>query len=221
MIKPMSSAKLTATLVVVLLGLLAILGATVAKERMFPQSGDPRERGNPKADLKIVEYIDYQCKACGDAVRMLDDLEKKYPGKTHLQVRFHPLVMHPHGMLSALYAQCAVDQGKFWDFHHKLFEKQAEWSPKPNPRADFYAYAAETRLDRPKLEACVDDPATEEKVRQELKASGALGVRATPSIFINEEMIVGAIALKEKLKSLFPQDPEYAQPTPQTPQHKH
>ncbi len=163
-----------------------------------------RAKGNPKADLWIVEFVDFQCGTCRTASLVMKEYLSKYPTQFYLQVRFHPLEKtHPHAMQSAIFADCASRQNKFWPYETVLFERQEEWIQSPDPTDQFHAYGQTVGLDRAKLDACVEDPATRERIAKEKGENEALGVRATPTFFINGKMVVGTKALKEVLDPYF------------------
>ena len=163
-----------------------------------------RSKGDPAASVWIVEYMDYQCPSCRLASKILDAYFKEYPSKLYLQVRFHPLKNHPHGLESALYAECAMRQKKFWEFHHLLFENQSEWRERSDVVEKFHDYAVQAGLDLKKLNACVANPLTKETVLQEDTDSGELGVHSTPTFFMNDKMIVGPKPLLQELKAISP-----------------
>ena len=163
-----------------------------------------RSKGNPAASVWIVEYMDYQCPSCRMASKVLDAYFKEYPSNLYLQVRFHPLKQHPHGLESALYAECAMSQNKFWEFHSLLFENQVEWRESSNATEKFHDYAKKTGLDLKKFDTCAADPLTKDRVLQENIESIALGVNSTPTFFINGKMIVGPKPLMAELKAISP-----------------
>ncbi len=148
--------------------------------------------------------MDYQCPSCRQAFKVLDAYLKEYPSNIYLQVRFHPLKQHPYGLESALYAECATRQNKFWEFHRLLFENQEDWKESSAVIEKFHDYAKQAGLDLKKLDACVADPLTKETVFQEGIESSQLGVHSTPTFFINGKMIVGPKPLMEELKALSP-----------------
>lgn len=86
--------------------------------------------GNNQAEVKIVEFTDFQCPFCkrsNDAT--FPTLRQDYidTGKVSYVLRDFPLTFHPHAQKAAESAHCAEEQGKYWEMHDKLFEKQAEW----------------------------------------------------------------------------------------------
>ncbi len=207
----MNSQKLTAALVLMLLALVAVFGGRTLREKgvqlwVSGAGAAQRVKGNPGADLKIVEHIDYQCGACREAALVLGDYQKKYPERFQIEVKFHPLSGHPHGLLSAVYAECAARQQKFWAFHEGLFERQAEWSPQTNPVGVFREVALKAGANLKSLEACVDDEKTRDSVMKEKAEGTAKGIQMTPTFFFNGKMLVGTRALLEELGQQFPHE---------------
>jgi protein-disulfide isomerase len=166
-----------------------------------------RSKGDPKARVWVVEYIDFQCSTCAEASKTLEKVLERHPKDLYIQVRLHPLVIaHPFALKSAIYAECAAEQGRFWPFHDLLFETQSEWAQAPMPDDLFHDYARRTGVDPGRLAACVDDPATKARVMAEKDAAIELGVRATPTFFVNGKKVVGPDSLEEELKAHFPGD---------------
>ncbi len=163
-----------------------------------------RSRGNPAAPIWAVEYMDYQCPSCRIAFKILDAYMKENPSKLYLQVRFHPLKQHPHGLETAIYAECATRQNKFWEFHRLLFENQSVWKDMNYATGVFHDYAHQAGMDLKKLDSCLTNPMTKEKVLEESAASKELGIDSTPTVFINGKMIVGHKPLLEELKNFSP-----------------
>jgi len=200
--------KIIATVVVIL----ACVGSIHLARVYFGPHGratlDPRianrSKGNPSASVWVVEYMDYQCPSCRLATKMLEAYFQAYPSKLYLQVRFHPLKQHPHGFESALYAECAARQNKFWKFHHLLFEHQDELKEEGVVADKFRRFAGETGLNFEKLDACVTNLLTKEAVSQENNDSQTLGVNSTPTFFINGKMVVGSKPLLAELKTISP-----------------
>lgn len=164
-----------------------------------------RAKGDPDAPLWVVEYFDYQCPACRRAYFLLKDAVKENPSKIYLQARFFPLVMHKYGLKASLYASAAAAQGKFWSFHDVLFEKQTEWSRAPEESIDtlFENYAKSVGIDPKELAKAVADPGTKQRVFDENEKAKSLGVRITPSFFINGKLVAGFDAFKEAMGKFF------------------
>ena len=163
-----------------------------------------RSKGSPDAPTWIVEYMDYQCPPCRKMFYILESYFEEYPSQIYLQVRFHPLKMHTHGLESAIYSECAMQQKKFWGFHSLLFENQKEWTDLGTVGDKFHEYAGREGLDLKTLDKCVGNPVTKETVLKENIEGSKLGVASTPTFFLNGKLIVGSNEMISELKKLFP-----------------
>ena len=170
----------------------------------FDQRVSSRAKGNPGAPHWIVEYLDFQCRPCRQAGPVLRSYLTKYPSQIYLQARFLPLILtNPYALKSALYAECAAAQGKFWPLHDLLFDRQESWESADDPDKLFVGYAKEAGLDLEKLKACIQDPSVKNKVVAEKDEAINLGVQTTPTFFVNAKKVVGVQALKEELEAYF------------------
>ena len=151
-----------------------------------------RSRGNPSAKLWVVEYLDFQCRDCASASAWMDEFYKKNSKRMYQQIRFNPLIKnHAYALKSAIYAECVSSQGKFWKYQELLFKNQSEWAESAEPDAILERLAKEAGASVEKLKKCVDNPEIKESVQQEKKDAKALGMKGTPTFFINGEMIFG------------------------------
>ncbi len=159
-----------------------------------------RSAGNPDSKTWITEYFDYQCPPCSLAAFLLSEHLKTKPDSIYLQVRYYPLQNHPHAMKAATYAECASRQpGKFWKFHDLLMSKQKEWSMEKYPELKFLTYAKEAGLDLETWDRCTKDPEVSKFITDEKNKAIELGVKITPSFFVNGELIVGVKSLQDAL----------------------
>jgi len=159
-----------------------------------------RSKGNPKAELKITEYIDFQCPACARGAKTLHEITVKYPAKIYLEMKYFPLGQsHQHAMISALYAECTARQDKFWAFVDPLLEKQSLWAKLTNAEPMFREIAQAVRVDLDQLNSCLVEKGVEEAILKERDFGKTLGIKSTPTYFINGKMVVGAKSLQEEL----------------------
>ncbi len=162
-----------------------------------------RSVGDPKAPVWVTEYFDYQCPPCGTAHAVLGDWMASHPGKIYLQLRYYPIPKHPYALKAAIHAECAARQeGKFFKFHDALFDHQAEWAQESYPELKFLMYAQEAGLELNRWDACTKDPEVEKFVNEERAKADSLGVKITPSFFVNDKMVVGTKALVEELDAV-------------------
>ncbi len=162
-----------------------------------------RARGPLEAPVQIIEYSDFQCPACGQAQPILEALLKEYPDKIRLTYQHFPLQAHPWSGLAHQAAECAAQQNHFWPYHDRLYREQAGWSqnsPDKPPLEFFIRYAEEEKLDVSVFSRCLLDLKVTKTIREESLAGEGLGVRSTPTFFVNGEAILGVTKLQEKIK---------------------
>lgn len=206
----MKITKILTTLLIVFFCVVAVYGAKSLTPSNKPATLDKRlllrSKGDPGGRLWIVEYVDFQCKSCQAASAILESYLNKYPSQIYLQTRFHPMKSHPYAVKSAIYAECAAKQGKFWEFHDLLFQRQHEWSKMPGVDEAFRGYAELAGINLKKLDACVNSPETEKIILKEKEDAAALGVLSTPTFFINGKMAVGPKGLVDELEAYFKEE---------------
>ncbi len=100
--------------------------------------------------------------------------------------------IHPAAQKAAEAALCAGKQGKFWEMHDLLFERQREWATQVSPLKTFEKYAGEIMLNVEKFSKCVQDGETALQVQNDLAEAARRGVMATPTFFINGRKLEGA-----------------------------
>ena len=147
------------------------------------------ERGKKDAKIKLVEFSDFECPVCKRYTKTLDAVYDKYKRKINFVFKAFPLDQHKKSPLAHQASFCAEEQGKFWPYHDLLFEN----SPKLD-RTDLEQYAQKARLDLTKFKLCLDSGSTVQKVQSEMKEATGAGVRATPTIFVNGQMLIGAVS---------------------------
>ena len=149
---------------------------------------DPaRVRGNPKAPVMIVEFSDYQCPYCHQVEPTVKQLLAKYGDKVSLAYRDYPLrAIHSQAEIAAEASRCALEQGKFWEYHDQLFaasklEKDA-----------LIEYAKNVGLDEKQFGSCLASEKYKGAIDKDLADGGKAGVNGTPGFFINGVAISGA-----------------------------
>ena len=147
--------------------------------------------GDPNSPVTIVSFEDYQCPFCGKAFQQTFPLIKQEyidTGKVKYVYRDFPLSsLHPQALPAAEAAECADEQGKFWEFHEGLFLNQALLGK------DFYLSLAEQNgLDINQFTSCIDSGKYKQEVLNDLNYGTSLGVSGTPTFFINGVKLVGA-----------------------------
>jgi protein-disulfide isomerase len=145
-------------------------------------------KGPVDAPITIVEFSDFQCSYCKRVLNVLNEVLERYPDQVKLAFRDFPIVtIHPHAQKAAEAAHCAAEQGKFWEFHDLLFEKQDAI-----PTTNFADHAKALGLEVTPFQACLDSRKHQEKVERHYAAGVKAGVSGTPAFFINGRPLSGA-----------------------------
>jgi protein-disulfide isomerase len=146
--------------------------------------------GPPDAKVTIVEFSDFQCPYCEIFFKETYPLiREKYGNKVRFVYRNFPLTqIHPDANRAALAAECANEQGKFWEYHDMLFNNQKNLS-----RDALVQYASQVNVaDSQKFAACLDSAKFQSKIQSDFDAGIGYSVSGTPTFFINGNILVGA-----------------------------
>lgn len=147
-------------------------------------------RGNPAAAATVVEYGDFQCPACASYHPILRQLEAELGDRVRIVFRHFPLEqVHPQARAAAIAAEAAGRQGKFWEMHDLLFERQTSWAGRPGEHDTFVGYAAELGLNRDQFVADLDDSTLSSRVSAHQDGGVRLRVNSTPTFFLNGERL--------------------------------
>lgn len=145
--------------------------------------------GPEDAPVTIVEFTDYECPFCGRHFReTLPQLFTEYEGEIKYVVLNFPIsAVHPFAEKAAEAAECAYDQGFFWEYHDLLFQNsQALGTDR------LKGYAREIGMDSEAFDMCLDSGAKTERVLQDFRDGRSYSVTGTPTFFINGQALVGA-----------------------------
>lgn len=149
--------------------------------------------GQENAIVTIVEFSDFQCPFCESWFQNVKPQLQPYidRGEVKLLYAHFPLSFHENAEPSALAAECANEQGKFWEYHDKVFENQADMSG-ANYAETLKNYASGLGMDAARFNSCFDSSKYLSEVQAEFNEGVSLGVNGTPTFFINGQKIVGA-----------------------------
>lgn len=154
--------------------------------------------GDKNAKVTIVEFSDLQCPFCKSFVdETFPELKEKYidTGKVKLTFRHYPLnSIHPNAQKAGEASECANEQGKFWEYHDKLFATQESWSPYAETEliSAFVTYAGDLGLDTAQFQTCLDTDKYKQAVIDDTNAGNKAQVDGTPAFFINGQRVTGA-----------------------------
>jgi len=150
-------------------------------------------KGNPDASVTVIEFSDFQCPFCSRFfTQTLPILQENYidTGKIKFVYRDFPIdSIHPNARPVHIAAECADEQGKFWEYHDMLFEKQSVWqrlSPS-DLQTTLIQYADDFGLQTTSFEACLSSPEIADEVNADLLQAIQYGASGTPTFFIGNE----------------------------------
>lgn len=148
---------------------------------------DDPQIGPDDALVTIVQFAEYQCGYCGKARESVDQVMDAYEGKVRMVYRDFPLGFHDRAIPAAVAANCAGEQGKYWEMHNMLMDDQRSLED-----STFERYAQKLQLDMNAFASCRSDPAQTAEVNADFEDGQKAGVTGTPAFFINGIMISGA-----------------------------
>jgi protein-disulfide isomerase len=165
------------------------LGACDAP-RVSGATSDDHVRGPDTARVTLIEYGDYQCPPCTNTNRDVEALLAKYPNDLRLIYRHFPIRPHRNARLAAEAAEAAEEQGRFWEMHAKLFERQKEWYGVSDPVPLFTRYAEELGMDRGRFTDSLRTHRFGQRVIAAHDHGSELGVRGAPAFFVNGRRLI-------------------------------
>jgi predicted DsbA family dithiol-disulfide isomerase len=146
------------------------------------------ERGPADAAVSLVEFSDYQCPFCRQAQAVIARLKQEYSDRLRHVFRDFPIdAIHPQARGAHVAAACADQQGKFWEYHDRLFG-----GPEKVAAADLLEHARALGLDLDRFRACLAVPEMRARIDREIAVGRAAGVTSTPTFFINGRRLTGA-----------------------------
>ena len=149
-------------------------------------AGKGVSRGDVNAPVKIIEFTDFQCSACGAMYPVIEDALKTYGNRVYFEVRNFPLTsLHANAYRAAQAAAAANAQGKFWEYIDFLFKNQNALDDESLKK-----YATQAGLDRKRFDADLDSGRFDANIRRDIEEGETYGIEGTPTIFINGAMLM-------------------------------
>lgn len=140
--------------------------------------------GASQPEVYLVEFLDPECESCREFYPMVKMLMSEFEGRIQLVVRYAPF--HGNSQLVIKAIEAARKQGKYWEALEILFQHQPEWGSHHHPRPELiFTYLPEVGLDMEKLRQDMADPVLDEMIKKEIQDGRDLGVRGTPTFFVN------------------------------------
>ncbi len=162
------------------------------KNNSASNSGDGTSEGSSyvlgagTTGVTLVEFGDFQCPACRSYYPVMKQVKDKYGDQIKFQFRHFPLVqIHQNAMVAHRAAEAAGRQGKFWEMHDLLYERQQGWQSSSNPTVIMEDYAAELGLNIDQFKADFASASVNDTIQADIKAGQALGASSTPTFVLN------------------------------------
>ena len=150
-----------------------------------PVAASDHVRGDRAASTVLIEYSDFQCPACGAFEPFVRQLSREFGSRLALVYRNFHLQQHQYSHDAAYAAEAADRQGKFWEYHDKLFDAQTQWSDNPNAAHLFEQYARELGLNVDQFKTDRGSAAVKTRVSDDQASGARAGVNSTPTFFLN------------------------------------
>jgi protein-disulfide isomerase len=145
-------------------------------------------RGTQDAPVTIVEFSDYQCPFCAEIAPTINEILAEFDGQVLFVYRDLPLEsIHPDAFKAAEAANCAGEQGKYWEMHDTLFANQSALSTDA-----LKEYATILELDMDQFNHCLDTGQYESEIRHDMQQAGEYQAGSTPTFFVNGQRVLGA-----------------------------
>jgi protein-disulfide isomerase len=152
-------------------------------------------KGDGRAPITVVEFADMLCPRCREAARWFKEYVPATKGRVAVLFKNFPLdkscngsltqTLHPGACLLAMGGLCAEEQGKFWDYHDRVFSMKADHATMDDVRR----FGRESGLDAARLDTCVASPKTRQRLEAQIAEAMRVGVNGTPALFINNKKV--------------------------------
>lgn len=146
-------------------------------------------KGNKESQVVLVEYSDFQCPACKAYHPVVKQLMEEFGDKIQFVYRHFPLSQHKQARPAAYAAEAAGRQGKFWEMHDLIFDRQNDWANQGDAEKLFLDYASELKLNLDQFGNDLDAAEIKDKVESDFKSGAASSVNHTPTFFLNGKEI--------------------------------
>ena len=139
--------------------------------------------------VTFVEFLDFECEACGAAYPIVEDLREKYAGEVTFVIRYFPLPGHVNSGAAARAVESAARQGELEAMYSRMYETQKEWGESQESKEDlFRTYAEELGLDMDQYDADVTSEEVDARVARDMADGESLGVSGTPTFYVDGEL---------------------------------
>ncbi len=156
--------------------------------------GEAPIAGGENAKVSVIIFSDFQCPFCGRAAKTVSEIKKKYGNKIKIAFKQFPLPMHKDAEPAAEASMCVYEQGKdkFWKFHDIAFAAQDKLDSE-----NLVKHAKASGADEKKFKECMDAKKYADFVKKDMTYGEKLGVRSTPTFFVNGQLLSGALPVEQ------------------------
>ncbi len=162
---------------------------SIPPARAILETTDDPSKGYADAPVVIVEFLCYQCPFSQQAYSILKKISSNYPDTVKLIIKDFPIEsIHPEGVGAAVAANCADEQGKFWEYHDALYENQDKLGD-----VLYIQIANQLKMDLNKFGLCQKSLAVREEIIKDYDDGIKAGVLGTPTFFVNGKKVEGAL----------------------------
>ncbi len=161
---------------------------------VLSETDESIERFFGKEDSKVIvtEFSDFECPACVYFSPTAKKIRELYKDKIKFVFKQYPLEQHQYAFMAAEASECAGDQDKFWEYEEILFENSKNLTAD-----DLKKYASSLNLDIEKFNFCLDNHSFADKVEANIKEGADRDVSGTPTTFVNDKKVKGAVSFEE------------------------
>jgi protein-disulfide isomerase len=189
-------------MILIVVAVVVLIGGFIAASKMYKEKEVERLNFVAKEDFKkfvpdyapklgtstpevyLVEFLDPECESCRAFHPLVKMLMSEFEGKVQLVIRYAPF--HGNSRLVIKILEAARIQGKYWETLEVLFQYQPQWGSHHHPRPDLiWKYLPEAGVDLNRIREDMHNPEIEAMIEREITDGRELGVRATPSFFVN------------------------------------
>ena len=193
----------------------AVTGPTTIDPTAIASQATPVRKGAGNAPVQIVEFADYQCPGCAHfGTSVSRPIRDAFVDSGYVRFEYYDYPIysaHPHAFLAARAARCAGEQDLYWEMHDMLYTRQQQWSISRTPPVErFVEYAGAVGADGGEFESCLQSDRFADVVTANGMLGDQLGVRSTPTVFINGRNVGEAWSSFEAMSSLIRQELEAA-----------
>jgi protein-disulfide isomerase len=179
----------------------------------FSSYGEDYRKGGDNAKVQLVEFSDFQCPACQQATKVVDQLSEEFGDALLVVYKNYPLddkcnpkvqnKFHDYACDAAFLARCAGRYGRFWEFNRIVYENQPQLSTE-----NLHKWAKQVGLNDEQIKECLNSKDIQEKIKSDVEAGEKAGVEGTPTLFINGLRVVdwrSVESLSHKIRQLMAQ----------------